>query len=341
MRNPLFIFGFPRSGTTLLRSMIGQHSKITLVNEPEIILALRHAGYSVASKFEQKDRKKLLCQLGRIGLCRRHIQRLPEKVLNEFLDCDETLSFLDVYEKLLPTVFGDHKLWGEKSNNNIFFIRDLSAMYPHAIFIHIVRDARSSSLSYYQKKTRKNLEIRSEFPTIFSMPWFKMIGFFAERAALWERYLTVAYESKMHIPSDSWIEIRFEDFLHNPRTHLQNVCDAADLKFEECMLDSAFRQSDPVLATNAAYAHRKLAQDLDKSRARSLDCLSSELIWVIELFAGKMMKRLGYNLRHPKISTLESLAIYFFLGGYHIKLKSDIKSYFKKRGLTAELKSIY
>jgi hypothetical protein len=43
-KNPVFIFGFPRSGTTLIRSVLGQHSRITLINEPELIWARRHAG---------------------------------------------------------------------------------------------------------------------------------------------------------------------------------------------------------------------------------------------------------------------------------------------------------
>ncbi len=47
MKRPLFIVGFPRSGTTLIRSIITQHSKINLRNEPELIFALRNKGYSV------------------------------------------------------------------------------------------------------------------------------------------------------------------------------------------------------------------------------------------------------------------------------------------------------
>jgi hypothetical protein len=334
MRYPLFVFGFPRSGTTLLRSVIGQHSKIRLFNEPELILALRHAGYSAASRFEKEDRKRLLSELGQIGLCGRHIQRLPEKILAEFLDGDQTFSFSDVYERLLPRPDGNHILWGEKSNNNVFFVRDLSVIYTHAIFIHIIRDVRSAVLSYYKKKMHRKSKNSLGFPATFSVSWFKTIGYFAQKAALWERWLAVARESKEHVAADSWIEIRFEDFLDNPRRHLQKVCDYANLTFEESMLDSALRRSDPVLFTDAAYAHKKLSHKLDKSRARSFEHLPSALLWTTERYAGKMMRHVGYELTEPELPARERMAIRLFLAGYDRKLRSSLKSHLSKRGLT-------
>ena len=226
MKKPLFIFGYPRSGTTLLRSVLDQHPKVSLKNEPELIFALYHAGYNFRCKFPKNSRNDLLKELGKIGLCKKHLEILPEELLKDFLDDKSALSFVEVYEKLLPRPYNDEVVWGEKSLNSLFFIREIFRMYPQALFIHIVRDARSVILSYYNKKTQAQenaLNIKRELSFIDCR---RFLPFFTKNAILWSRWMEIAKSSLKELPPKSWITALI--FLINePRNSAGRDCLAA------------------------------------------------------------------------------------------------------------------
>ena len=331
LKRPIFLFGFPRSGTTLIRSVLGQHSKIYLVNEPELVFALRQAGYDTDSKFSRDDRKSLIDKLKRIGLCRRHLSRLSESILNEFLNCKGILSFTEVYEKLLPRPHENYVVYGEKSLNNIFFVKELSRMYPQAVLVHIVRDARSTILSYFNKKRRVGSNELPDAKYRFYSWGLKTILFFYKQAILWRHWMSIAKRSEQLISSDKWIELKFENFLKNPQICLQPICDSIGLEYEDRMLDPVSRRSDPVLKTTHAYAHQKISQDLDQSRANSHEGLSGHLVWIVERQAGQMMLQFGYSLVRPGLPAWQRSALNIALAGNRWRLNREVNAHLKKR----------
>src|SRR5262249_26925472 len=147
LRNPLFILGYPRSGTTLLRALLGAHPQIHLVNEPELIRGIRTAGFGIHDHVAQEGRSRLLRVLNTIGLCRRHLSTLPPETLDRFLADQKDLSFKELYECLLPKP-DEVTIWGEKSLSNIFHIHELVQLYPNALFVHVVRNPQATLHSY-------------------------------------------------------------------------------------------------------------------------------------------------------------------------------------------------
>jgi hypothetical protein len=334
LKNPVFIFGFPRSGTTLFRSVLGQHSKISLVNEPELIWALRHAGYDIDSKFSKADRSCLIDKLNKIGLCRKHLERNAATTIPAFLNSKDDLSFKEVFEKLLPKHGGDQMVWGEKSLNNLFFTKELSRIYPKALLIHIVRDPRSVILSYYQKARRRTSGEITNIQYDCHAAWLRTVLYFARQARLWKHWISVAKNSEQLISGDNWIEITFEDFLKNPQKCLRSVCSLIGIAYEDRMIESVARHSDPVLTGSAAYAHTKLAQDLDPTRADSYQELPGPLVWTIERLAGAMMQQIGYRQMRPDLPVKQRLALNMALAGTRWQLRREEKSHLKKRCLT-------
>lgn len=333
LRGPIFIFGFPRSGTTLIRSVLGQHSQISLVNEPELIWALRHAGYNIDSKFAKDERGDLINQLKAIGLCRKHLERNFAATKPALLAFGDELSFKEVFEILLPRPDGNRMVWGEKSLNNLFFTKEILKMYPAALLIHIVRDPRSVILSYYQKARRRTSGGKTNIEYELQAAWLSTVYYFAKQARLWQRWMSIAKISEKSVPSENWIEISFENFLKSPRQCLQSVCNTIGIAFEDRMLESVARRSDPVLAGNAAYAHKKLAQELDLSRAISYQELSGQLVYTIEKLAGPMMQQFGHRMINPVLPLAKRLALNIALIGSSWLLSRKEKSHLKKRCL--------
>ena len=101
MRCPVFIVGPARSGTTLVRALLGAHPSIELRNEPELILSLVRAGIGPDDMVPRDDRVRLLLDLGHTGLTRQHLSTLAPAVIEEFLTAPKDLGFTDVYERLL------------------------------------------------------------------------------------------------------------------------------------------------------------------------------------------------------------------------------------------------
>ena len=340
MHGPIFIFGFPRSGTTLLRAVLGQHSRVQLINEPELIFALRHAGFTLENEVAKDDRPGLLKDIKQIGLSRRHLGRLPEVVVRNFLTAEEPMAFKETYEALLPRPKDANLVWGEKSLNNLFCAKELNALYPKAVLVHIVRDARAAILSYYFKKMAKaEKPIESgpdQMPAAISG---KATNFFATQAILWRHWLETARAARAAHPSDRWFEVRFEDLLKTPEAILEPICRASGLDYEPEMIDPESRKADPVLATDASYAHRNIARAIDPSRARSFENLPLEILWVVERYAGEMLSQYRYPLfsPQPKLSS-RLLSVAKLAAGFPGRF-GEIKSHIRKRSFPLPVKT--
>ena len=99
LKNPIYIVGFPRSGTTLLRSILSQHSLVCLINEPELLLALRQAGYRVDERIAVS--KELIDALKKIGPCNRYLCCSNINDQSLLFKDNEHLYFKEIYERLL------------------------------------------------------------------------------------------------------------------------------------------------------------------------------------------------------------------------------------------------
>ncbi len=293
-RNPLLICGYPRSGTTLLRSMLCQHARIRLVNEPELLLAFYRAGHSLSSTLSPDQQRRLRTELGRVPLCDRHLQRLPPAVLAALDRSPDWATVRDLYESLLPRPPGFDGVWGEKSLNNLFFVPDILTVYPDALIVHLVRDARSTALSSYQKKIACSQTERSRLETA----WLEWAPFFASRAMRWARWMEFA----RGLDKRAVLQIRYEDLVAEPQKHLQRICAELGVDYEPRMLEAASRGNDPVLASAQAYAHGNIAREIDPSRARAYQSLPPALTWVVERFAGESLEALGYELVRPELT---------------------------------------
>ena len=205
-------------------------------------------------------------------------------------------------------------------------------MYPNALFIHIVRDPRAAVLSNFNKRIQAKTGKTSK--NIFKdINWLRAALFFAKQAMRWERWMQVACSSMRFVPSDSWIEVKYEDFLVRPKSHLQMICDSIGVAFEERMLDAEARRSDPVMSYENVYAHRKIAQDFDKSRATAYEALPPSLIWIVERYASTKMQQFGYDLLQLKLNAWQRLLLNIILVKNRCKLKRDLDVHLKPRYL--------
>jgi hypothetical protein len=221
---PVFICGHPKSGTSLLRSLLDSHPEL-LVYPEETVFFRRY--------LPKADGKTLEEKLALADETLLHIftwnQAAPPPSQKDFPDRDyadvpfqavrETFRQLtgqgvrhegDVlfnamaaYGLVSGKLDENTKRWVEKTPYNERFVEQILGWWPEALFIHVVRDPRDNYASYQRKH-----------------PEWGARAF----AASWQESTLqgLAYQEKLGA-GRYWL-LRYEDFLNEIEAHIEKLC---------------------------------------------------------------------------------------------------------------------
>ena len=304
-RTPIFVVGYPRSGTTLVRALIGAHPDARMFNEPELLRAMIAAGMRPGDALPRGDRAAFLLRLRDLDICARHLDSLGRDVVAAFLDRPDALTFSEVYESLLPAP-GDVSVWGEKSLGNVFY----------ALLVEVIRDPRAALLSYYRKIFSGSSERTPARTT-------RAIRFFAFRALQWSAWHE-ALATDMPSGANGLV-VRFEDVVTDPVTAARGMCDRIGVPYAPEMLDAARRRGDPVLQGGTAFAHARLDRPIDAARASASSELPEWAAYVVEHYAGETMERCGYELRGTMPGSLARARIWLELARSAHRIRANLR----------------
>lgn len=198
---PIFSGGCPRSGTTLLYAILNSHSHISIALETGLLTGNR-------------DLEKLS---RRSGLA---VDRLRPIYRN-------SRCYPDFTQQVLMTVMREDgkRRWGDKSPVNVNGIDRIFRHFPHARFIHVIRDGRDAVCS-----------IRPHPPSFGNRyaphnPWDKCVE-------LWQEQV----EKGLRWRADPrYFEIRYEDLVANPRDTIAKLLEWLEEPWEEDLLLKSVR----------------------------------------------------------------------------------------------------
>ncbi|MCK6370108.1 MAG: sulfotransferase [Gammaproteobacteria bacterium] len=218
-RRILFIVGFPRSGTKLLRKLLNRHEQIFVTQELMFVpwLLERWPGYGDVARRENFARLYA-------DVMRAHYFAVRAVQGMETLSEEEWYTRCATFDPagvLLPIMRREAKapehpgLWlGDKSPNYTTRLALIKREIPEAKIIHIVRDVRDAALS-----ARK--------------AWGKNMYRFAQR---WSDGLRVLWRDFGGLPASDVLELRYEDLLERPAETLARVTAFLGVEFDEKML---------------------------------------------------------------------------------------------------------
>lgn len=140
--SPIFVGGQMKSGTTMVRALLGQH--------PNIFGGLETHWFDINFQ-ERKEKDKALQKLeGLFNLSSSEINLIMSK---KNLDNKEFLSIFMNY----VTKRANKIRWVEKTPGNIFHLQDILVGWPTAKFIHVIRDWRDTYASW-KKSNKKSIQ---------------------------------------------------------------------------------------------------------------------------------------------------------------------------------------
>jgi len=280
---PFFILGNPRSGTSLLRSLLNAHPSIIVPPECGFVLWLQqewgNADWSNIDLLEPFASAVLGCRkfetwgLGKDAI----LAQLRDLPITDYPDAVSRV-FLAYAAKKGKSV--SH--WGDKNNYYVNKVPELLGLFPNARFIHIVRDARDVACSYRELSRRT---IRSTYRPELA----------TEAMAIAEEWFMNNQHVVEHLGDHpAYHRLRYEDLVQNLDGTLSCLCAALGVKGMGTTPDAHIRDLDE--PEEFFQWKEKLARPVDDaSVGRYASDLTRDDIDTIRRIAGPMMDMFGYT----------------------------------------------
>jgi hypothetical protein len=273
-RRFFFILGSPRSGTTLLQSMLTQSPQVTVPPETQF-LAITHRRRREFGPIESD----------------RGWERATEAVVQRNERIDFPIESGLLRERLLATSSGERSyktmlsIWlnlcaeeagatvvGEKSPVHSAYVDRLLEMFPDTRFLQIVRDPRDVAMSQRE---------------VFGRSLF-------EGAFRWRLDQRALLRHVDRLGQGRFTYVRYEDLIAEVEPTVVRLCEFLDIEFVPSMLDPSKRKSRGF----ASDADHKLLtlQPVTRSRiARYKGKLTVGEIGEVQAVCGGLMTRFGYE----------------------------------------------
>lgn len=216
---PVFVVGYPRSGTTLLQLMLDGAEGLAMLHETWFMTRVwqRRWGLPIVDGWEPFGVRMIDDWIGL--LLRDGFEFDPVAYRDEVLSGPADLGrILSVLGAQTVTARGAVR-WGEKTPLHVYIMGELARMFPRAQFVHIVRDGRDVAASTSTKSFT-----RIDDPLGAIIDWRRTVetGLAAARTPDLAGRVTL---------------VRYEDLVSAPENALGVLCNALGLTASEDMLN--------------------------------------------------------------------------------------------------------
>ena len=271
---PIFIGGCPRSGTTLLGTVLGAHPLCCPVPEAQFKIELLRGLPTDPEPAQAFRTLQAAIQSPRFQGWKPAEERLPQDGIGVVDSYPELIGRLAAaYAGLSGKHEATHWIDGTPSNKN--FLPTLLRLFPEARAIHIVRDGRAVAHSVMNRDWGPN--------TVITAAWW------------WLGHLSHGLAAELSLPSERIKRIQYEALVRQPKDTLADLCQWLDLEYSERMLDSRFYTVD----SNAAAFNPLTKQAPRHDRADAWrKSLSARQIEIFEAESKEMLTYLGYSMDH-------------------------------------------
>lgn len=282
----VFLIGRPRSGTTMLRSMLDAHPNIRIPLESAFIKNL-FPEYGMIKKWKP----------GKILAFHNDLRKQPQFNLwaidNEYLkklllDIPEDFTFQEICKIIYSNVVSlfnkkEIKIIADKNPPYTLYIPFIQKIFPDARFIYIIRDYRDNVLSM------KNVD--------FERPWLPSLAY------RWKYYNKKFLKSYRKDRSRFYI-IKYEDLVTDPENHLKKLCDFLGIEYTDDMIhynrikDEALKIYPQELINRY---HKSLFEPISTSKVGLWkNKMSATEIKKCDMIVGRYAEKAGYERIYKK-----------------------------------------
>lgn len=307
---PFFIVGSDRSGTTLLRLMIDTHPRLRIPRESWFISDLmdRLPLNSSLSREQQKLAFDLISNHHRWK-----DWEFPDEKLKDVIFSLESPKLGDLVDAVFINCGNpDNKpRWGDKTPRYVQDIDRLHQVFPHAKFIHLIRDGRDVCLSLMNTK------------------WHGIS--IEEIAGFWCEQVGAGIESGRKLGESTYLEINYKDLILNSEATLQKICQFIGEEYDPQMLEyqkvaeRELTDSQKQRGIHDNTKQKPIESKVDRWRRE----MNPTSVAIFEAAAGPTMDRVGIERLYKGF--FGRAAVYAIAFGYNSAIKT--RTFRKRWGL--------
>ena len=301
---PVFIAGHPKSGTSLLRSVLDSHPE--LVTYPEETSFFRRylpmvAGSDLQGKLALSDR--YLTHIfewnqqnppdHQAGYPDRDYSTFPIQEIRQAVrelvaerfehDGDMLSAVILAFGKVSGQLTNLSHHWVEKTPYNEQYADQICEWWPDAKIVHTVRDPRDNFASYHRKHVDWS-------PEAFALNWVN-----STQAGL---------NNRERYGQHHYLLLRFEDLTNTPEAKLTELCQFLGIN-DDPSLRQPVRGGKP-WGGNSMFADQ-FSSISAKPVGRWTESLKPDEVATLELIAGPAMAHFGYSLT-TRVDSLDHAA---------------------------------
>jgi hypothetical protein len=301
----LFIVGTGRCGSTIVQEMLARHPDVAFVSNVDEFLSRfdlkgtwnNEVYRRLPRRLTQRDRVvptlvQTRLHFGPSEAYRLHARRVSPTLSAPFRDlteADVTPPLARRYRRIVEERLSAqrkrlflHKFTGWPRAGF------LHGIFPEARFVHVVRDGRAVASSLMQRPWwRGHLGVPGwgfgPLPDDDAKAWDESGRSLVTLAGLeWKVLIQAAEEARARLPEDRWIDIRYEDFVEEPRAHLERILRWVGLRWS--------REFERSFSKYSYGTHRKAAYTAD---------LRPGQVELLDDLLGDLLRSYGYEVPSP------------------------------------------
>lgn len=323
--SPVFLCGYPKSGTTLLVSLLDGHNDLVVIPEESKF-------FSRVVNRTRDEQFDALFQDTNIVALKRDVVDEPSGY-RDYSDIDFDLLRSSAYEYwnsslktpqyiLESLVYGLSKSsgkdnflhWVEKTPRNELYLDQISSWWPKALAVFLIRDPRQTYCSHreYQLKIPNSSKNSVDVDT-FTLKWSESVS---------------AFQHYMENGGNGLI-IRYEDLTNTPEKVMRELSNFLYISFSTNLLNPT--RNNVQWSGNSS--ENGVFSGIKKQRLNYYDKLSKSEIAKIEISLEKLMKEFDYDCNNRytiierllyKIQLFTNTKVRFFVGRLFRQFKSLI-----------------
>lgn len=318
-KEPIFIFGCTRGGTTLLRLMLNMHSQIAIPPESHFLIPIlkKYNPEALLNRREISDVLKITYDHPRFQFWNINLKDLvsyenkivPPISLKKLID---GLFRLQIKETNKP-------IWGDKTPEYYEVIPNIIKLFPKANIVAYTRDGRDVANSLKERG------------------WYGWNIY--QRAKYWRRTINETYALQ---GLDNIFFLKYETLITQPQKSLKLLCDFLEIEFESQMLDYNKNYKENITEIEQrGKIHEKLGRKPQKSDVKKWKINSTKLeIWKFESVAYRALSVAGYGIEYYKPNNvfhklgkgfyfIQGEMVCFLYWGYYLPILRPFKDWIK------------
>jgi Sulfotransferase family len=207
--SPVFVVGCPRSGTTLVQTMLDSHPRLSVVYEANFLVDIP---LGLRSSLANASEALTLAEAHPNSRTHSFDARTARVVCREF-GITDAAGAMRVLAASQAVAQGKRR-WGNKTPKALLHLAELAIVYPDAQFIHVIRDGRDSAYSQARVSGRNVIQ----------------------GALLWRTGIRTGRRAGSRLGPCRYLEVRLEELLSSPEEQIRRMCAFLGEDFDQSML---------------------------------------------------------------------------------------------------------